>query len=97
MRLFSLTAADLSWQTPGEIFRLKRLEASRPAAAVNAVKLGVARRALLPLVLERLRCHRITLANRDGERRLTEAMPLPHGTSHRLRPPPSLPKSQAEE
>lgn len=53
-------------------------------------ELGTARRALVTPVLECLRCHRITLVNRDGERRLTEAMPLPHDTKP---PAPSSPLS----
>ena len=73
---------------------------SSPGCRDERRELSTARRALVTPALECLRCHRIALADRDGERRLTEAMPLPHDTSHRLHPrrsPPSLPKSQAVE
>lgn len=59
-------------------------------------ELGRVRCAFLTAVLQCLRCHGI--ASRAGERRVTEAMPLPRDKSHRLHPrrsPPSLPKSQA--
>lgn len=61
-------------------------------------ELGRVRCAFLAAVLRCLRRHGLALPSRAGERRLTEAMPLPRDKSRQLHPrrsSPRLPKSQA--